>query len=184
MIICAGDVESFSFAKPIGIGMVNSAINLTELILSFCPSKLVFIGSAGSYGTHNIFDIVSSKSAANIELSFLENKSYSPIDNVLSLEENFQNNIVNSSNYITTDFNIANMLNQHKITLENMEFYSVLNCARKFNINAIGYFIITNFCDKNAHADFLQNHKQAMQYLIKHLVDSKIVSRETFEEPK
>lgn len=72
---------------------------------------------------------------------------------------------MNSSNYITTD----NTLGQHYLAqgigLENMEFYAVLKVAQKFRIPAGGTFIITNFCDKNAHQDFITHHTEAMRRL-------------------
>ena len=58
MIVCAGDIEQFSFAVPIGVGLVNSAINLTRLCIMNPPEFLLFVGSAGSYGNKNIFDLV------------------------------------------------------------------------------------------------------------------------------
>ena len=65
MILSAGREEIFSFATPIGIGLVETAINLTRLSLLDRPKSIIFIGSAGSYNPkkHKIFDIISSSSA-------------------------------------------------------------------------------------------------------------------------
>ncbi len=52
MIICAGRNETFKFAESIGVGLIESAINLTKLCLINKPDSLLFIGSAGSYGEH------------------------------------------------------------------------------------------------------------------------------------
>ena len=179
MIICAGDIESFSFAKPIGIGLIESAINLTQLINRYCPDKLIFIGTAGSYGDFKIFDTVLSSSSSNLELCFLNNSCYSPIENIIKIENQKSQTIVNSSNYISTNFELSKKFNLYGIGIENMEFFSVLSCAKKFNINAVGIFVITNFCNENAHNDFIANHKIAMSLLEKYLVDQNIVSRET-----
>ena len=83
MIVSAGNNETFSFATPIGVGLIESAINVTRLCLFDKPDYILFIGSAGSYGKHQIFDIVESSSGSNVELSFLEDNSYTPIDNVI-----------------------------------------------------------------------------------------------------
>ena len=48
MFICASG-ENFSFAKEIGIGLVDSAMMLSNIILKENPKELIFIGSAGSY---------------------------------------------------------------------------------------------------------------------------------------
>lgn len=174
MIISAGNQETFKFSHSIGIGLIDSAINLTRLALFDKPDFLLFIGSAGSYGKYNIFDIVESKTSSNIELSSLENKSYTPIDNVVSLENN-PKVIVNSSNYISTDEKLSKEFLDLNIDLENMEFYSVLKIAKEFNIPVKGIFIVTNYTNLNAHNIFLENHQKAMEKLVKYLLEKKYI---------
>ena len=166
MIICAGDSEQFDFATPVGIGMVQSAINLSRLCLFNPPEFLLFIGTAGSYGERKIFDIVESRTAANIENSFFTHGAYTPIDNIISTADDVsRETIVNSSNYITTDPDVARHYLKNNIQLENMEFFAVLETAKEFNIPVGGVFIVTNYCDRNAHQTFLNNHKEAMERL-------------------
>jgi len=87
MIICAGNNETFPFAQPTGVGLIETAMNLTRLCMFDKPEFLLFVGSAGSYGDAKIFDIVESKTASNIELAFLNNDAYTPLDNVVSTNE-------------------------------------------------------------------------------------------------
>ena len=164
MFICAGESETFDFARPMGIGLIDMSINLTKLCMSKNPPAFIFfVGSAGSYGKHNIFDIVESKTASNIENSFFNAKAYTPIDNVISTAESVsRETIVNSSNYITTDTNLCKHYLSNNITLENMEFFAVLKVAKHFNIPAGGAFIVTNYCNAKAHQTFMDNHKEAM----------------------
>ncbi len=175
MIVCAGKYEEFSFALPIGVGMIESAINLTRLSLLDKPDFLLFIGTAGSYGKYKIFDIVESTIASNIEISFFKGESYTPIDNVIASSgfnvshETFKNVIVNSSNYICTDFNIAKHYRKHSIELENMEFFSVVSVAKEYNIPVKGVFAVTNYTDKNAHKEYMKNYKKAKEILINYL---------------
>lgn len=177
MIICAGRAESFKFATPMGVGLIESAINLTRQCLFDRPEYLLFIGSAGSYGNHKPFDIVSSTSASNIELSFLNNDCFTPLENVLSSENKLVKNetIVNSSNYISTNFELSSRFNNYNIAIENMEFYSLLSVAKEFNINIAGIFVITNYTNRDAHKDFIKNHKKAMEVLTKYLIEQKII---------
>ena len=117
-----------------------------------------------------IFDIIESKTAANIENSFFNARAYTPIDNLVSTAEDVsRETIVNSSNYITTDKTLANAYLSKNIHLENMEYYAVLKVAKHFGIPAAGVFIVTNYCDENAHKDFLQNHKVAMEKLTQYI---------------
>ena len=130
------------------------------------PPFLFFVGSAGSYGKHKIFDIVNSKTASNIENSFFNAKAYTPIDNIVSASDNVsRETIVNSSNYITTDENLSPYYLKNNIGLENMEYFAVVKVAQHFNIPVAGAFIVTNYCNANAHKDFMDNHKEAMARL-------------------
>ncbi len=177
MIICAGRNETFNFAKEMGVGLIETAINLTRQCLFDKPDFLLFIGTAGSYGNHKIFDIVESRRASNIELSFLEDNSYTPLDNVLESENKMVKNdtIINSSNYITKNFELSKNFNEYGIGCENMEFYSILQVAREFEIPVAGIFVITNYTNENAHEDFLKNHKEAMQKLTSYLLEKQII---------
>jgi len=177
MIVCAGRNETFDFARPIGVGLIESTMNLTKIALLEKPDFLLFIGSAGSYGNHKIFDIVTSRTAANIELGFLEAKCYTPLEQIIS-EEKDQNvpretlNIVNSSNYITTDYVSSKKLLTLGLELENMEFFALLNIAKEYDIPASGLFVVTNYCDKNAHQDFIKNHTKAKQLLTEYMKEN------------
>ena len=170
MIICAGNNETFDFATPTGVGLVETAMNVTRLCLFDKPEFLLFVGTAGSYGEHKIFEIVESKTAANIELAFLQNKAYTPLDNVVSANsEGTKEVIVNSSNYITTDDALAKGFLRLGIGIENMEFFAVLRVAQEFGIPAGGVFCVTNLCNGSAHADFLANHEKAKALLGDHV---------------
>jgi nucleoside phosphorylase len=170
MIICAGNNETFDFATPMGIGLVEMAMNLTRLCLFDKPEFLLFVGTAGSYGDKKIFDIVESKTAANIELAFLQNKGYTPLDNVVSTNtDGTKDIVVNSSNYISTDKNLCQNFLKFGVGIENMEFYSVLRVAQEFNIPAGGVFCVTNFTDEHAHDDFLKHHDKAKTLLSAHV---------------
>lgn len=181
MIYCAGKMESFTFAKSIGVGLVESAINLTQSVLFDKPDEIVFIGTCGSYSTAiPLLEVFESYGASNVELSFLEDKSYTPLDNILTNVSretilNAEQKIVNSSNYISTDSNLAQKMLKLGIAYENMEFFSILKVANHFNLPAIGIFCSTNYIHKNAREEFLSNHKAAMQKLesyVKNKLDS------------
>jgi len=176
MIISAGNEEVFSFAHPIGIGLIESAINLTRICLFDRPNSLIFIGSAGSYNEakHKIFDIVVSSSASQIEISFLKKESYTPIEQIVTANVS-RETIVNSSNYITTDKIASFAFDKLGMEIENMEFYSVMKVAKEFNIPVKGIFVITNYCDKNAHKEYMNNIKEAKKVLISYLKEHKYI---------
>ncbi len=170
MIICAGNNETFDFATPMGIGLVDMAMNMTRLCLFDKPEFILFVGTAGSYGSKNILDVIESKTASNIELSFLQGKSYTPIDNVVSAQtEDKKDLIVNCSNYISTDEVLASGFEKFGIGIENMEFFSVVRIAQEFDIPVGGVFCVTNYCNANAHEDFLKNHEAAKEKLALHV---------------
>ena len=171
MIICAGNNENFDFALSTGVGLVETSMNLTRLCLFDKPEFLLFVGTAGSYGDKKIFDIVESKTAANIELSFLSNDAYTPLDNVVTTNEtNVKDLVVNSSNYISTNEELTKKFLNLGIGIENMEFFAVLRIAQEFNIPAGGVFCITNYTNANAHDDFTKNQEKAKELLNDHVL--------------
>lgn len=176
MIVCAGNNESFAFAKAIGIGLVDSAIGLMQLCTKEVVSSLVFIGSAGAYSDDiKIGDMFIADSASNIELSFLQEKSYTPIDNHIQSGilkavsyETLTQTIVNSSNYISTDNALSSQFLKAGILLENMEFYAALKVAQYFSVPCVGIFCVSNYCNSDAHSDFIANASLVKQTLIAH----------------
>jgi len=175
-IISAGNKEIFNFAQPIGIGLINSTINLTRLVMFDKPDLIIFIGTAGSYGNKKIFDIIESKTACNIENCFFNKNCYTPIENMISISNDVsRETIVNSSNYITTDEKIADKYLKLNIQIENMEFFSVMSVAKEFQIPALGIFVITNYCNKNAHEDYNKNITKAKELLIQKLIEKRII---------
>jgi len=174
MIVCAGNNETFDFATPIGVGLVDSAINLTRLIIEEQPSSLLFIGSAGSYGKYAPFEIVESVSAANIELGLITHSAYTPDNTIEMYHDNVSREtsiMINSSNYITCDMEVAQEMQKLNLALENMEFFSILKVAQNFEIPAYGIFIVTNYCDANAHQDFIKNHEKAKALLAEYVLE-------------
>jgi nucleoside phosphorylase len=170
MIICAGNNETFNFAQPMGVGLIETAMNLTRLCLFDKPEFLLFVGSAGSYGDLDVFDIVESKTASNIELAFLSNDAYTPLDNVVTTNTtNKKDIVINSSNYISTNATLTKNFLKFGVGAENMEFFAVLQIAKEFNIPAGGVFCITNYTNKNAHEDFIKNHEKAKELLSEHV---------------
>lgn len=175
MIICAGDKESFDFALPLGIGLINMSINLTKYCMLNPPQRLLFVGTAGSYGSCKIGEIYESSCASNVEIGYFKGLSYTPLDNILVDEnsivsrETSEDKIVNSSNYITKNSLTCKEFLNAKLELENMEFFAVLHVAKSFNIPVRGVFYVTNYCDENAHEDFLKNHSLALQKLSLHV---------------
>jgi len=173
-IISAGKEEIFNFAYPIGIGLIESTVNLTRLCEFDKPDFLIFVGSAGSYGNLEIFDIIESSSASNIEHCFFKKQCYTPLDNIITNSVSDEI-IINSSNYITTDKTISQAYLKLNIEAENMEFFSVLRVAKEFNIPVKGIFVITNYCFENAHQEYIQNIKEAKKRLIDYLIEKNVL---------
>jgi len=196
MFVCAGSFETFAFATPVGVGLMEVAIRLAQVCETKRPEKLIFVGTAGTYGIHDIFDIVESHTAAHIESCALMGRCYTPIDpivgwrkegfwrkslqdvsreTVLNGEKDIAHDvsretIVNSSEYITTDTSVWQTMQRHGMTLENMEFYAVMSVAQHYNIPAHGIFVVTNRCDTDAHKDFIRHHSEAMRRLTSYVI--------------
>ncbi|OPX27653.1 MAG: purine-nucleoside phosphorylase [Campylobacteraceae bacterium 4484_166] len=178
MIVSAGNNELFRYAKAIGVGLIDSAIGLSQLCLFDRPDFILFVGSAGSYGSKNIFDIVQSRSSSNIEHSFFKDKSYTPINNTIKADNKLvkDETIVNSSNYITTNKDICDLYIQKNIGIENMEFYAVMKVAQHFSIDVAGIFVVTNYCYEDAKEQFAKNHQKSKDILTTFLYQHNIIT--------
>lgn len=163
MIISAGITETYDWAIPVGIGF-NAAIKLSELIIKNNPKRIIFVGSMGLYSKdYELFSLFEFDNANNIELSFLNKQSYTPLENTI-------NSKLNSSNFICKDFSLANkMYKQYAFIGENMEAYGLFACAKYFNINAKAILIATNYCDEFAHETYMKNYKKANEILENYL---------------
>lgn len=174
-LVCAGSGEDFRFAHSIGVGLVESSISLTKFCLLHSPSSLIFFGSAGSYSADiGFLQTFYSKQCFQIESSYVLNHSYSPLrENLLgvSCETNTLESIckerlslpktkINSSNFICRNVKVGDWMRQRGIFLENMEFFSVLKVAKRFHIEAVGIFCVSNYCNKRAHEDFIKNQPE------------------------
>lgn len=214
LIVCAGKNEDFSFAKSIGVGLVEASAGLCELLFKFNalgagankPNKIIFIGTCGLYqkddkkglnalnlsengkikenlGAKNLasekplklLEIYESAHCFNVEASKLTNAFYSPAECEINLNVSYETKKCNSSNYICTDENLAAMFVDLGLELENMESFAVLSVAKRFGISATCFLCATNFCDKNAHQSFLQNHAQAKKNLEHFLQEKNLI---------
>ncbi|EAH4479849.1 purine-nucleoside phosphorylase [Campylobacter coli] len=172
MIVCAGGNENFSFAKTIGIGLVESTFYLTQLCLKEKPSKLIFIGTCGLYDKGEILGIYKSSHAYNIEFSYISDQFYTPAN--IEIKLNNQNVSretikVNSSNYICQNSKAAKEFAKLGFFAENMEVFSILSVAKNLDIDAECILCATNFCNENAHEDFIKNHQKAKEKLEEYL---------------
>ncbi len=186
MFICAGKSEQFDFALPVGIGLVDVATRLTQRCIAQKPDFLCFVGTAGSYGEKAIFDIIEARHATQIEQGLIHATAYTPLEEIVegisSLGDEtetdsllFKNcnvsreKVMNSSNYITTNEAAGVWYRDRGIHLENMEFYAVVKVAQMFDIPATGVFVVTNYCNEDAHKDFIKNHQEAMERLTEYM---------------
>jgi purine-nucleoside phosphorylase len=164
MIVCAGRTEVFSFARPIGVGLIESAYNLSRILKEENLQSILFVGSCGSYGGLAILESFFSSSAAQMEQSVVFGSSYTPIENKI-VQNVSHETIINSSNYITTDKNVSDKFLQLGLGAENMEFFSVLWAAREVGVEAKGFFVTTNYCSPNAREEYAKNIKSATEII-------------------
>jgi nucleoside phosphorylase len=173
MILCAGNNELFgSLAHPIGVGPINAAMNLAMLLSRQKPQKLLFIGTAGSYGEFGEFELITSSRAANVEIGAFQKLSYTPLPHQVESSikgdvsrGTFASTTINSSSYITSDEAQMRLFHESGLGAENMEFFALMSVAKAFGVELIGLFCITNMCDERAHDDFVRNHAKAKELL-------------------
>lgn len=195
LIVCAGASEQFSFAKGIGIGLVNAASGLTQLCLEYAQrgekvEQIIFIGTCGLYTdegetqsasedekqgvkqgaqkakiANELLQIYESAHGFNVEYSALCANFYTPLAKEINANVSQETLKCNSANFICADKTAARKFADLGLSLENMELFAVLSVAKRFEISATSYLCATNFCDENAHKNFIDNQKTAKKKL-------------------
>lgn len=171
---CHSEIQGFANSSKdflqaiLGIGYLEAALNLQQIILSQTITQIVFVGTAGSYSTNiDLGEIVSvHKSALLLGLK----DSYIPRE-----YQEF------SSNFVDERFKGAKCLSSLEITqnellstqiysiqkenylVENMELYGVARVANANNIPWSAYLGITNYTDSKAHEDWLRYNEVLSQ---------------------
>ncbi len=164
MIVCAGRTEAFSFVRAIGVGLIESAYNLSLIFKSEKPSTVLFVGSCGSYGKLGVFDSFYSESAFQVESAYCLGEAYTPLESKIISNVSHET-IVNSSNYITSSKRASEKFLALGADAENMEFFSVLWAAREAGVSAKGFFVMTNYCFENAKEEYAKNIKTATEII-------------------
>lgn len=168
LFVSAGRMETFDFATPIGVGMINAAINLSKILAHKKYEKIIFLGSCGVYDEDlplkRLF-------LANTFTQYEHPKSssfYSPIELEIIInipKSKLIQASVNSSNHICKDKLKAYKYKEAKCMLENMESFSVASCAKAYGCELGVLLCSTNYCDENAHENFMKNYKLSNEML-------------------
>lgn len=166
----ATQIES-SFLSGESYTPIDNVVKMESVGLSvFGDFARFFVGGENlgdkESGQKNVSYETSEQTLKSIQNQKVENQQKSMRNSVVAKQINQSKQvIVNSSNYITTDEDNANQMARAGILLENMEFYAVMKVAQSFGVPAMGVFCVTNYCDENAHRDFLANHSIARHKL-------------------
>lgn len=147
----------------LGVGYLEAALNLQQIIQQQKITEIIFIGTAGSY--HNNLQIGDIVSVTKSSLLLGLNKAYAPIDYESFMASNTDVQFVSvmclSSLEITSDEASSKQIYQHyqeQYLVENMELYGVAKVANMNNIPWSAYLGITNYTNANAHQDWLEHN--------------------------
>jgi uncharacterized protein YlzI (FlbEa/FlbD family) len=169
--------------KTLGIGYLEAALKLNNILRDANYSRIIFLGTAGAYSNElQIGDIVNVASVALLNPLTIEGKGYVPREYNLyeSSRVNGQGSTVNanclSSLEITTNEVISKTIIEnspftvHQLPLtENLELYGVAKVASEHNIPWSAFLGITNYTNVNAHQDWKANHERVSEKLCESL---------------
>ena len=123
----------------------------------------------------NLLEIYETRHAFNVEASSFLGDFYSPAACEINLNVSYETKKCNSSNYICADERVAARFAAMGLELENMEAFAVLSVAAKFGVEAVCFLCATNFCDSQAHQNFIKNHTQAKKNLENFLQEKNLI---------
>ncbi len=161
----ATQIES-SFLKGGSYTPIDNVVKMEELdfdTFGVVLGKKFFCDKNNAMG--NVADTEQKNAKKNVSYETFETLAQQNIKKSSAIQRQIKSAVVNSSNYITTDEGVAKQMVRAGILLENMEFFAVMKVAQTFGVPAMGIFCVTNYCDENAHKDFLENHSEAKSRL-------------------
>ena len=154
--------------RTIGIGLVDSAINLTRILEEYAYLKnIIFIGTAGAYKDSKlkIGDLVQAKETGLFSLSQYEGDSYLPNKMIKKISCNQFSGIEAVQVASVLEINrrgekLAKVFWKTGYSAEHMELFSVARVAKKFNKNIYSVLGVSNIVNQSAHQDWLKNNKK------------------------
>jgi len=175
VFVCAGRTEVFEFAKSVGVGMVEAALGVAEILRESKFDEVVFVGTCGLYDKRDeLLKIYEVFKVENLEMSGVLSLAYSPLfemtEKIKSVIKtpNVSRETFNSSNFITTDAKTAQKFSSFFVG-ENMELYGVKVACERAGVAWRGILCATNYCDQNAHKNYVKNIKEAKKRLEKYI---------------
>ena len=161
-------LKSLNFNENLQGKNTNSSKNLNENSQDFSPQSQ-------EIQPLNLLEIYETRHAFNVEASSFLGDFYSPAACEINLNVSYETKKCNSSNYICTDEKVAARFAAMGLELENMEAFAVLSVAAKFGVEAVCFLCATNFCDSQAHQNFIKNQAQAKKNLENFLQEKNLI---------
>ena len=161
----ATQIES-SFLKGGSYTPIDNVVKMEELdfdTFGVVLGKKFFCDKNNDMG--NVADMEQKNAKKNVSYETFKTLAQQNVKKSSAIQRQIKSAVVNSSNYITTDEGVAKQMVRAGILLENMEFFAVMKVAQTFGVPVMGIFCVTNYCDENAHKDFLENHSEAKSRL-------------------
>ena len=163
-----GDFDGVNFGANFMQKNENLGENLNKNSHDFSPKSQ-------EIQSLNLLEIYETRHAFNVEASSFLGDFYSPAACEINLNVSYETKKCNSSNYICTDEKMAARFAAMGLELENMEAFAVLSVAAKFGVEAVCFLCATNFCDSQAHQNFIKNHAQAKKNLENFLQEKNLI---------
>ena len=192
-----GDFDGVNSSGNLGEKFANESVNLNESSVNFGRKFLNFkenlqnknLNSSENLNINshdfspksqkiqslNLLEIYETRHAFNVEASRILGDFYSPAVWEINLNVSYETKKCNSSNYICADERVAARFAAMGLELENMEAFAVLSVAAKFGVDAVCFLCATNFCDSQAHQNFIKNHAQAKKNLENFLQEKNLI---------
>lgn len=162
--------------KTLGIGYLEAALNLNNILRDINYSRIIFLGTAGAYSDAlSVGDIVSVSSVGLLNCLTIQGQGYLPkeYNSYTSSPTIRHSTTVNclSSLEITTSETISKtIIKKSPFTIqvplvENMELYGIAKVAHEHKLPWSALLGITNHTNGNAHLDWKANHEKVSEKL-------------------
>jgi nucleoside phosphorylase len=171
--------------KPLGIGFLEAAIHLSEIVLQDSSIKqVVFVGTCGAYQNSGLknFDIVQTHDHCLVGSASYLNAAYFPEAMIQQIRSKPAISCVLPSVKSATVLEItksnelaANIAIKTQASVEQMELFGLARFAQRHSLPFTSFLIVTNLVGRNSHEEWQKNHLEAERCLQNYILDHKII---------
>lgn len=152
---------------PVGIGGIAAAAGATELILAAQPDWVVFVGTCGTYGEHELGNLLTPSEVYYWDPQIATGEAHLPADLYPPIALLPWDGYPETVCFQTPHISLAAMDAEG---VEHLELYAVAYAAQRLNVQVTALLGVSNVVGPDGHKEWQQYHREVEQALVEAVI--------------